>query len=226
MNDVSVQTNSILAKALRLLSELAGPDSHSNPEWSSAFVSVLAPFLGSQPPQSNDLISTHGAGPGPRWHADQLAALCRERQEAESPMVRARRRYHARMLGHGLAPDRKEFRPLVTILVPVHDRAGPLIEAVQSCLDQSWQPIEILVIDDGSTDDPQSALLPFGAQVRLIRKPNGGVASARNLGLGMAQGDFIHFLDSDDLLTPAAIENAVAAFSAVPDADLCYGQGQ
>ena len=226
MNDVSVRTNSIVAKALHLLSELAAPDGRGNPEWSSAFVSVLAPFLASQPKRSDGLILAHRDGSGPRWHADQLAALCRPQPHEEAPEGRARRRYHARMLGHGLAPDRKEFRPLVTILLPVHNRAGPLVEAVQSCLDQTWRPIEILVIDDGSTDDPQSALLPFGAQVRVIHKQNGGVASARNLGLRLAEGDFIHFLDSDDLLAPAAIENAVAAFAAVPDADLCYGQGQ
>jgi len=130
------------------------------------------------------------------------------------------------MLGYGLAPDRKEFRPLVTVLLPVGNRAGALVEAVQSCVDHTWRPIEILVVDDGSADDPQSALHPFGAQVRLIHKMNGGVASARNLGLRMAQGDFIHFLDSDDLLAPTAIENNVAAFAAVADADLCYGQSQ
>jgi len=130
------------------------------------------------------------------------------------------------MLGYGLAPERTEFRPLVTILLPVFNRAGPLVEAVQSCADQTWRPIEILVIDDGSADDVESALRPFGAQVRLIHKPNGGVASARNLGLRMALGDFIHFLDSDDLLTPTAIENAVAAFAQVADAELCYGQAQ
>ncbi|HEV8390317.1 MAG TPA: glycosyltransferase family 2 protein [Dongiaceae bacterium] len=114
----------------------------------------------------------------------------------------------------------------MTILLPVHNRPGPLVEAVQSCVDQTWRPIEILVIDDGSVDDLRSALSPFGEQVRLIHKMNGGVASARNLGLRMAQGDFIHFLDSDDLLAPTAIENNVAAFAVVADADLCYGQSQ
>ena len=130
------------------------------------------------------------------------------------------------MLGYGLAPERKEFRPLVTVLLPVHNRAGPLAEAVQSCIDQTWRPIEILVVDDGSTDDLRSALRQFGDQVRLIHKRNGGVASARNLGLREARGDFIQFLDSDDLLVPDAVENAVAAFAAVADADLCHGQGQ
>ena len=180
------------------------------------------------PPVSDPMRSDwrHITGPGLRWHADQLASLCQAKATLARSADRARRRYHARMLGHGLAPDRAEFRPLVTVLLPVYNRVGPLVEAVQSCIDQSWRPIEILVVDDGSTDDVPSALRRFGDQVRLIRKANGGVASARNLGLAAAQGDFIHFLDSDDLLAPDAVANAVAAFNAVADADLCYGQGQ
>ena len=157
------------------------------------------------PARSDALIGAYTTGPGLRWHADQLVSLCRTKAAPLAPAERARRRYHARMLGHGLAPDRAEFRPLVTVLLPVYNRAGPLVEAVQSCIDQSWRPIEILVVDDGSTDDVPSALRRFGDQVRLIRKDNGGDASARNFGLAAAQGDFIHFLDSDDLLAPDAV---------------------
>ena len=225
MNDAHPQTNSILATALRILSEQAVPGSPASTEWSNALVSSLMPFFPPAPAASADLIAPHDVGPGLRWHADQLLALCQVRTE-ESPADRARRAYHARMLGHGLAPERTEFRPLVTVLLPVYNRAGPLVEAVQSCIDQTWRPIEILVVDDGSTDDVQSALRRFGGQVRLIRKDNGGVASARNLGLAAAQGDFIHFLDSDDLLLPDAVANAVGAFHAIADADLCHGQGQ
>ncbi|MEZ5833372.1 MAG: glycosyltransferase family 2 protein [Dongiaceae bacterium] len=223
MTDASLPTNPIVAKSVRILSELASSDESADVEWSNALVSQLSPYLPG-PPRCAELLATNSAGPGLRWHADRLADLCLERRD--QPVEQARRRYHARMLGHGILPDRNEFRPLVTVLLPVYNRAGPLVEAVQSCVDQTWRPIEILVVDDGSSDDVETALRRFGTQVRVIHKPNGGVASARNVGLRMAQGDFIHFLDSDDLLTPTAIENAVAAFSAVPDADLCYGQGQ
>jgi len=225
MNHANLQNNSILATAVRILSEQAAPRSSASSEWSSALVSALTPFFPPVPAASADLIGPHDGGPGLRWHADQLLSLCQARRE-ESPADRARRAYHARLLGHGLAPERKEFRPLVTVLLPVHNRAGPLAEAVQSCIDQTWRPIEILVVDDGSTDDPRSALRRFGDQVRLIHKSNGGVASARNLGLGEARGDFIQFLDSDDLLLPRAIESKLAAFNAVADAELCYGQSQ
>ena len=224
MNDASLQTNSILAKSLRILSELAAPDSQIHIEWSAALVSELSSFLPRLSGRPGNLLAPNSASPGLQWHADRLIDLTQN--QTESPADRARRRYHARMLGYGLAPDRTEFRPLVTILLPVYNRAGPLVEAVQSCVDQTWRPIEILVVDDGSADDLPSALRSFGAQVRLIHKTNGGVASARNLGLRMAQGDFIHFLDSDDLLAPTAVESNVAAFAAVADADLCYGQSQ
>lgn len=159
-------------------------------------------------------------------HREALLRLSARKTGEDDSVRRARMRYHARMLGHAAAPQAPEFRPLVTILIPVFNRADLLAEAVESCLAQTWRPIEILVIDDGSTDDPAGALARYGDQVRLLRKPKGGVASARNLGVDQARGDFIHFLDSDDLLLPTAIEQKVAAFAAVGDADLCYGQSQ
>lgn len=115
---------------------------------------------------------------------------------------------------------------MATILIPVFNRAGPLVEAVESCLAQTWRPIEILVIDDGSTDDPAGALARFGSSVRLLRRAHGGVAGARNLGIREATGDLVHFLDSDDLLLPRAVESKLEAFRVVADADLCYGQSQ
>jgi glycosyltransferase involved in cell wall biosynthesis len=222
-DDDATLTNPILAKALRILTALSADGGDPEADWTDALVSELSSLL-PQPAQCDALIGADTAGPGLRWHADQLASLAGA--PAATRAEQARLRYHARMLGHSLAPDRAEFRPLVTVLIPVYNRAGPLVEAVQSCIDQSWRPIEILVIDDGSTDDVPSALRRFGDQVRLIRQDNGGDASARNLGLARAQGDFIHFLDSDDLLTPEAVESKLAAFRSVSDADLCYGQAQ
>ena len=226
MNDVAIPTNPTLAKALRILAELSAEDGEAGADWTGTLVSELSPLLPCPPARSDALVGAYTTGPGLRWHADQLISLCRAKNAALAPADRARRRYHARMLGHGLAPDRTDFRPLVTVLLPVYNRAGLLVDAVQSCIDQTWRPIEILVVDDGSTDDVPSALRRFGDRVRLIRKDNGGDASARNVGLAAAQGDFIHFLDSDDLLVPDAVANAVAAFDAVADADLCHGQGQ
>jgi len=186
---------------------------------SSAAADALAAavaFCGqAAPPQG--LVARPCPVPAARWHLDRVLSVV-----PNHPARRIRRAFHARLLGFMLAPDRPEFRPLVTILVPVFNRATVCAQAIESCLAQSWRPLEILVVDDGSTDDLAAALEPFGAALRLLRKPNGGVSSARNMGLATARGDFIHFLDSDDQLLPDAIARKVAAFAAIADAELCY----
>ncbi|WP_119301739.1 glycosyltransferase family A protein [Dongia deserti] len=162
--------------------------------------------------------------PAARWHLQQLEGLHRETGAPPlSPAEQARLIYHRRMLAYLVAPQENRNRPLVTILIPTYNRATLLPDAVRSCLEQSWRPIEILVIDDGSEQDVAAALQTFGDAVRLHRKPHGGVASARNLGIRLARGEFVHFLDSDDLLLPHAIERNVGAFAAIPDATLCFG---
>lgn len=167
------------------------------------------------------LVAMPAPLPAPRWHLEHLRSLAKnigEGIEVDS----ARRRYHARSLGHLLLPDDPAFRPLVTMLIPVHDRAELAAEAVESCIRQTWRPLEILVIDDGSSDDLAHALQPYLPALRLHRKPHGGVSSARNIGIRLARGDFIHFLDSDDLLLPHAVASKVDAFLQVADAELCY----
>ena len=158
--------------------------------------------------------------PAPAWHLQQLDEIRRQASSGYTPAQHARRLYHQRMLAHLVEPRRA--RPLVTILIPVYNRAHLLVEAVRSCLEQTWRPIEILVVDDGSDDDPAAALRGLGGEVRLHRQRNGGVASARNAGIQLARGDFIHFLDSDDLLLPNAVARKVESFVAIPDATLCY----
>lgn len=214
-----------MAGALSALSDLARADVGHSTDWRDLSVALAAVPAQVAALPTDVIVPPAGHTAGSDWHASQLLRL-RPGGGEEGAVDAARRRYHARMLGYALAPDRAEFRPLVTVLIPVFNRAGPLVEAVQSCIDQTWRPLEILVIDDGSTDDPAAALAPFGQEARLIRKPNGGVASARNLGVREAHGDFIHLLDSDDLLCPTAVESKIAAFMAVADADLCYGQSR
>src|SRR4029077_17628115 len=98
-------------------------------------------------------------------------------------------------------------------------------EAIESCLAQAYPNIEIIVVDDGSTDGLPSALTPYQEKINFYRKPNGGVSSARNLGLSKAGGDFVHLLDSDNLLHPDALALKVRAFGTVADADICYNMG-
>lgn len=180
-------------------------------DWADSWVAAPAPA---------DLVARPCPAPAARWHLDMLGKL------ADAPDLRVRRAYHARLLGHLLAPRHSALRPLVTILIPVYNRAAKVVEAVESCVAQDWRPLEILVVDDGSTDDPSAALQRFGDLVRVLHKPNGGVSSARNAGIAAARGDFIHLLDSDNLLLPEAVSAKVAAFAAIADAELCGSAAQ
>ena len=171
-------------------------------------------------PPIADLIAVPSSVPGPLWHLESLRNPAGHRRDAE--VDQARRRYHARCAAHLMAPADPRMRPLVTVLIPAFNRVGPLAEAVESCLRQTWRPLEIDVVDDGSNEDIAGALLRYGPSVQVHRKEHGGVSSARNLGIRVARGDFVHFLDSDDLLLPAAVARKVEAFLSVPDAGVCY----
>jgi glycosyltransferase involved in cell wall biosynthesis len=98
-------------------------------------------------------------------------------------------------------------------------------EAVDSCLGQTYQPIEIVVIDDGSTDRSLDILCLYGDKIRLARGPNRGGSSARNQGFALSQGEYIQFLDADDYLLAEKIERQVA-FLEEFGADAVYGDWQ
>lgn len=90
----------------------------------------------------------------------------------------------------------------VSVIIPTYNRSRQVVEAVKSALAQSWPALEVIVIDDGSTDDTESALAPFSGSIRYLKKPNEGVSSARNRGIQEATGDKVAFLDSDDTWHP------------------------
>jgi len=96
--------------------------------------------------------------------------------------------------------------PLVSVIIPTYNRAALACEAVNSVLQQTYQNVEIIVIDDGSTDDTTAAMARYGDRVRYTRRPNAGVNPARNLGLKQARGEFVALLDSDDLWAPYKLE--------------------
>jgi len=87
----------------------------------------------------------------------------------------------------------------VSVIIPTYNRAGLVVEAIESALRQTTPPREIIVIDDGSTDDTPRALAAFGDRIIAVRQENQGVGAARNRGLAMARGRYIAFLDSDDI---------------------------
>jgi glycosyltransferase involved in cell wall biosynthesis len=112
--------------------------------------------------------------------------------------------------------------PLVSIVVTTYNHARFLAEAVESALAQTVRSIEVIVVDDGSTDDPAAVLAKF-PQARLITQPNQGLASARNTGWRAAHGQYLVFLDADDRLLPDAVTINLARFARHRDCAFVYG---
>lgn len=92
--------------------------------------------------------------------------------------------------------------PKISVIIPTYNRAETLIESLKSVLDQTHPAHQIIVVDDGSTDNSVSMLSPFRSRIDYIRQENAGVSAARNTGLAAATGDWIAFLDSDDVWYP------------------------
>ncbi|NEP84931.1 MAG: glycosyltransferase family 2 protein, partial [Okeania sp. SIO3B3] len=112
--------------------------------------------------------------------------------------------------------------PCVSVIIPAYNRADLIGETVDSVLAQTHPDIEIIVIDDGSTDNTADVLATYGSALRVIRQANAGQQAARNAGIRAATGDYIAFLDSDDLWLPHRIEAQLQRFEEVPEAGLVY----
>jgi glycosyltransferase involved in cell wall biosynthesis len=112
----------------------------------------------------------------------------------------------------------------VSVIVPVFNGERYLEEALRSAVDQSLPPFEVIVVDDGSTDASLEIAERIGDPVRCITQENAGVAVARNRGLSAATGQFIAFLDHDDLWPREKLELQVAALEANPDVDVVSGR--
>lgn len=112
---------------------------------------------------------------------------------------------------------------LVSVIIPVHNGEAYLAEAVQSVLDQSYQPIEIIVVDDGSTDGTATVARSLGEKVTFVAQPQGGVAAARNRGVQEARGERIAFLDADDVWMPEKTAHQAAYLDAHPGVGMVFG---
>ena len=116
---------------------------------------------------------------------------------------------------------------LVSTIIPVHNRAGLLREAVASVLAQTYRPIEIIIVDDGSTDDTPSVADSFAAAspdaFKVVHQHNTGPGLAREAGRWMASGEFIQYLDSDDLLLPDKFALQVAGLRGSAQYGVAYG---
>jgi glycosyltransferase involved in cell wall biosynthesis len=117
---------------------------------------------------------------------------------------------------------------MISVIIPTYNRAFCLGEAIQSVLDQdhfvrnSPSAFELMVVDDGSTDRTRDIVHSFGKRVKYHFQPNRGVSAARNKGLDLAQGDYIAFLDSDDLWEKEKIGIQLSFMKSFPEAMVCY----
>jgi len=113
--------------------------------------------------------------------------------------------------------------PLVSIVIPAYQARHTIAETIDSALNQTYKPIEIIVVDDGSQDGTGDFIAAtYGQQVKLIRQANSGPAIARHRGIQAAQGDYIQFIDADDRLLPEKVAICYDALTARPDAALAY----
>lgn len=107
--------------------------------------------------------------------------------------------------------------PLVSVIIPTYNRAALVPEAVASVLAQTYRDFELLVVDDGSTDGTQETLAAYGGEIQVLRRPNRrGVSAARNRGISAAKGEWLAFLDSDDLWLPEKLARQLAFMAAHP----------
>ena len=122
--------------------------------------------------------------------------------------------------------------PLVSIIIDNYNYGRFLKAAIDSALNQTYQPVEVIVVDDGSTDDSPHIIEQYGQRITAIIKENEGQASAFNEGFRVCTGEVIVFLDSDDMLLPTALEQAVAGFDSAQVAKVHWplwrinGEGQ
>ncbi|MBD0341043.1 MAG: glycosyltransferase family 2 protein, partial [Microcoleus sp. Co-bin12] len=110
--------------------------------------------------------------------------------------------------------------PLVSVIIPVYNGSRYIVQAVESALAQTFTNLEIIVVDDGSTDSTHQVLQPYLDRIRYIYQENQGAAIARNRACHLAKGEFLAFLDADDYFLPSKLEKQVACFEADPALDM------
>lgn len=115
------------------------------------------------------------------------------------------------------------MNPLVSIIMPTYNTASYVVEAVKSVFTQTYSPIELIAIDDGSTDGTLEILKSFGDNVRIISDgTNVGIGGARNKGIRVARGEYIAFMDSDDIWNPKKLERQMKQLADNASLDISF----
>lgn len=131
--------------------------------------------------------------------------------------------YDARRLLPQRSPLRIFMNPFVSILIPCFNAERWIGQAIESAIAQTWPHKEVIVIDDGSTDESLDIIKGFGDRIRWETGPNRGGNAARNRLLEMARGDWLQYLDADDYLKPDKVVSQVAALDTCPEVDVLLG---
>ncbi len=115
----------------------------------------------------------------------------------------------------------KNSNTLVSVIIPTYNRGWILKDAIESVITQKFNHFELIIVDDGSTDNTKEILDPYKHRIKIIHQTNKGVSAARNAGITVSIGKYIAFLDSDDIWLPEKLSCQVDFFSSNPDAQIC-----
>ena len=115
---------------------------------------------------------------------------------------------------------------LLSVIIPAYNAARYLADAIESIFAQGYHPLELIVVNDGSSDNTAEVAQSFGSAIQYIHQPNGGIALALNRGLDAAQGEWLAFCAADDRWAEKRLETQFAAFAANPKPDLVFGHVQ
>ena len=113
--------------------------------------------------------------------------------------------------------------PLISCVVPVYNGERFLAEAIDSIFAQSYHPLEVIVVDDGSTDGTPAVAQHYGDRISYLRQDHAGPATARNRGIRVATGEFLAFLDADDLWVEDKLARQMSRFEMRPELEMCTG---
>jgi glycosyltransferase involved in cell wall biosynthesis len=112
---------------------------------------------------------------------------------------------------------------LISVIIGAYNGEAYLAEAIESVLGQTYSPLELIVVDDGSEDGTAQVVERYGSAARYVHQPNGGIGAARNTGIALAEGTYLAFLDADDRFTGEKLERQMEVFATAPGTDVVFG---